>query len=212
LSKFELVAVPLSRSAFEPFGDVIETAGYPPSPINQGWAERYHDLAQIDVTAAGGRPLVDLVRTRPRTLPMSIKMVERHALGSQAFVPLARARFIVVVAPAGATPKPSDLRAFTTNGQQGVNYRPGVWIRSAISSSSTVAAPQRIAKNWSSRRTRLRCACDQITERPSGFAISGRSQARNCPRPGLPTNLPSRHTASPREKVATGQPVTDIPS
>jgi ureidoglycolate lyase len=127
LSKFELVAVPLSRSAFEPFGDVIETAGDPPSPINQGWAERYHDLAQIDVTAAGGRPLVDLVRTRPRTLPMSIKMVERHALGSQAFVPLARARFIVVVAPAGATPKPSDLRAFTTNGQQGVNYRPGVW-------------------------------------------------------------------------------------
>jgi ureidoglycolate lyase len=127
LSKFELVAVPLSRSGFEPFGDVIDTAGDPPSPINQGWAERYHDLAQIDVTAAGGRPLVDLVRTRPRTLPMSIKMVERHALGSQAFVPLARARFIVVVAPAGATPKPSDLRAFTTNGQQGVNYRPGVW-------------------------------------------------------------------------------------
>ena len=127
MSKFELVAVPLSRSAFEPFGDVIETAGDPPSSINQGWAERYHDLAQIDVTAAGGRPLVDLVRTRPRTLPMSIKMVERHALGSQAFVPLARARFIVVVAPAGATPKPSDLRAFTTNGQQGVNYRPGVW-------------------------------------------------------------------------------------
>jgi ureidoglycolate lyase len=127
LSKFELVAVPLSRSAFKPFGDVIETAGDPPSPINQGWAERYHDLAQIDVTAAGGRPLVDLVRTRPRTLPMSIKMVERHALGSQAFVPLARARFIVVVAPAGATPKPSDLRAFITNGQQGVNYRAGVW-------------------------------------------------------------------------------------
>jgi ureidoglycolate lyase len=127
LSKFELVAVPLSRSAFEPFGDVIETAGDPPSPINQGWAERYHDLAQIDVTAAGGRPLVDLVRTRPRTLPMSIRMVERHALGSQAFVPLTRARFIVVVARADATPKPSDLRAFTTNGQQGVNYRPGVW-------------------------------------------------------------------------------------
>ena len=127
MSKFELVAGPLSRSAFEPFGDVIETAGDRPSPINQGWAERYHDLAQIDVTAAGGRPLVDLVQTRPRTLPMSIKMVERHALGSQAFVPLARARFIVVVARAGATPKPSDLRAFITNGQQGVNYRPGVW-------------------------------------------------------------------------------------
>ena len=127
MSKFELVAVPLSRSAFKPFGDVIETVGDPPSPINQGWAERYHDLAQIDVTAAGGRPLVDLVRTRPRTLPMSIKMVERHALGSQAFVPLARARFVVVVAPAGATSRPSDLRAFITNGQQGVNYRPGVW-------------------------------------------------------------------------------------
>ena len=127
MASYELLAIPLSRSAFEPFGDVIETAGGRPSTINQGWAERYRDLAQIDVTAAAGRPLLDIVQTRPRTLPMSISMVERHALGSQAFIPLARSRFVVVVARAGAAPKPSDLRAFITNGLQGVNYRPGVW-------------------------------------------------------------------------------------
>ena len=127
MSHCELVAVPLRQSAFEPFGDVIETAGGRPSTINQGWAERYHDLAQIDVTGAGGRPVLDIVRTRPRTLPMAIRMVERHALGSQAFIPLARSRFAVVVARAGAAPKPSDLRAFISDGLQGVNYRPGVW-------------------------------------------------------------------------------------
>jgi ureidoglycolate lyase len=127
LSHYELLPVPLNRSAFKPFGDVIETAGGRPSTINQGWAERYCDLAQIDVTAAGGRPLLDLVQTRPRALPMSISMVERHALGSQAFIPLAQSRFVVVVAPAGAAPTATDLRAFITNGLQGVNYRPGVW-------------------------------------------------------------------------------------
>ena len=49
------------------------------------------------------------------------------------------------------------------------------------------------------------CYC---TDRPNGFANSGRSQGRKRPRPGLPAGLPSRQTASPREKVAIGQPFT----
>jgi hypothetical protein len=53
------------------------------------------------------------------------------------------------------------------------------------------------------------CYC---TDRPSGFANSGRSQGRKRPRPGLPAGLPSRQTASPREKVAIGQPFTVMPS
>jgi ureidoglycolate lyase len=54
-------------------------------------------------------------------------MVERHPHGSQAFIPLAPFSFIVVVAPAGEAVNATDLRAFVTNGTQGVNYHKGVW-------------------------------------------------------------------------------------
>ena len=54
-------------------------------------------------------------------------MVERHPLGSQAFIPLSRSRMIVVVGPAGDRVDPADLRAFETDGLQGINYHRGTW-------------------------------------------------------------------------------------
>jgi ureidoglycolate lyase len=54
-------------------------------------------------------------------------MVERHPLGSQAFIPLQRFVFIVVVGPAGEAIEAQDLRAFVSNGRQGINYHRGVW-------------------------------------------------------------------------------------
>ncbi|WP_409335525.1 ureidoglycolate lyase, partial [Escherichia coli] len=38
---------PLTRAAFTPFGEVIETAGATAFPINAGTTTRYHDLAQV---------------------------------------------------------------------------------------------------------------------------------------------------------------------
>ena len=34
---------------------------------------------------------------------------------------------IVVVAPAGDAPQAADLRAFVSNGRQGINYHQGTW-------------------------------------------------------------------------------------
>jgi ureidoglycolate lyase len=118
---------PLARSVFEPFGDVIETEGRPHYPINEGYAERYHDLAQVDVLEQGGRPLINIFRARPRPHPIRIRQMERHPLSSQAFIPLTRVPFLIVVAAPEEAPRPENLRAFITNGRQGVNYRRGVW-------------------------------------------------------------------------------------
>lgn len=117
---------PLTRAAFAPFGDVIETQGAKQIPINLGTTMRFHDLAKIDVADEGGRPLVNLFRGQPRTLPFEVTMLERHPLGSQAFVPLTDRPYIVVVAPAGDLDA-SKIRAFVTSGWQGVNYAKGVW-------------------------------------------------------------------------------------
>jgi ureidoglycolate lyase len=56
-----LTPQPLTRAAFAPFGDVIETRGSPHFAINAGFAERFHDLANIDVAADGGRPLLSIL-------------------------------------------------------------------------------------------------------------------------------------------------------
>ncbi|MDR5814448.1 MULTISPECIES: ureidoglycolate lyase [unclassified Caballeronia] len=122
-----LTLEPLTREAFAPFGDVIELEGARHFPINAGTTERFHDLARVDIGFEnGGRPLINLFRGQPRPQPVVISMMERHPLGSQAFVPLADVRYLVVVAPAGEFDA-SALRAFHARGWQGVNYARGVW-------------------------------------------------------------------------------------
>lgn len=119
---------PFEAQAFAPFGDVIEAAGARPHrTINEGFAERYDDLARLDTARQGGRPVLSVFRARPRALPMQLRLVERHLLGSQAFFPLHAQRFLVVVAPAGPAPTPAQLRCFITQPGQGVNYAAGTW-------------------------------------------------------------------------------------
>jgi ureidoglycolate lyase len=122
----ELLIEPLTRAAFAPFGDVIELEGARQIPINLGTTMRYHDLAHIDVAEGGGRPLLNVFRGEPRALPFEVRMLERHPLGSQAFVPLTDAPYLIVVAPQGEL-VPASMRAFVSRGWQGVNYAKGVW-------------------------------------------------------------------------------------
>ena len=116
----------LTREAFVPFGDVIDLNGAPHFSINGGNTERYHDLATVDVSDQGGRPLINVFRGRPRQLPFEVKMLERHPLGSQAFLPLDKRPYAVIVAHGGKL-HADGLRTFVTRGWQGVNYAKGVW-------------------------------------------------------------------------------------
>ena len=119
---------PLDAEAFSRFGDVIEArAGGPRRTINEGFAERFDDLARLDTQRQQGRPVLSVFRARPRPLPLQLRLVERHLLGSQAFVPLLPQRFLVVVAQAGPAPSPTELRCFMARPGQGVNYAAGTW-------------------------------------------------------------------------------------
>lgn len=122
-----LTPEPLTGAAFAPFGDVIEAEGAEHFPINAGFAERFHDLARIDVAAAGGHPLVNIFRGQPRPAPLRLTLMERHPLGSQAFVPLQDREWLVVVADGADPLEPRALRAFRATGRQGVNYARNVW-------------------------------------------------------------------------------------
>ncbi|NJR13349.1 MAG: ureidoglycolate lyase [Phyllobacteriaceae bacterium] len=122
----QIIAKPLTREAFAPFGEVIETAAAHHYPINGGMAERFHDLAHIEAHGANARVLVSIFEGRPYALPLSLSLVERHPLGSQAFFPLGDRPWLVIVAP--DTPDgPGAPQAFLARGDQGVNYPANQW-------------------------------------------------------------------------------------
>jgi ureidoglycolate lyase len=123
----ELDAEPLTARAFAPFGDVIDTRTAEYFPINAGRTRRYHDLATVETLGEEPRTLISIFVSQPVVLPLELDFLERHPLGSQAFMPLHEERFLVVVAPPGDTIDPKQVRAFITDGCQGVNYRVGTW-------------------------------------------------------------------------------------
>ena len=117
----------LTSERFAPYGDVIETLVERATAMNAARFDRFDDLGTVE-TDGTGRVAISIVRCRIATpLPHRFDMVERHARGSQAFMPLKPCRFIVVVAPAEESVEVADLRAFVTNGRQGVNYHRGTW-------------------------------------------------------------------------------------
>ena len=120
-----ILTEPLSAARFAPFGEVIGFRAEPDRIINQGLCGRHHDLARLDF-GADGRAGISLFDARPRALPYRLEMVERHPEGSQAFIPLNPAPFLVIVAEdlGGVPGRP---RAFIARPGQGVNYRRGTW-------------------------------------------------------------------------------------
>ena len=116
---------PLTRAAFQSFGDVIEMKGAAHFTINQGYAERFNDLAHIDVEQDGGTTNVSLFLGQPRPVPIAIRLMERHPLGSQIFFPLQDRPWLMLVC--GDVNDLASYRAFTASGLQGVNYARNVW-------------------------------------------------------------------------------------
>src|SRR3954469_11893777 len=118
-----LVAQALTPAAFAPFGDVIVPArNGNSSPINEGTAQRFDDLTQLDVNEQGGEACVAIFRTQEGThaAPYALTMFERHLLGSQSFVPMAQGRVLVVVTQGGDAPDEDAIQAFIVEPGQGV--------------------------------------------------------------------------------------------
>lgn len=116
----------LTREAYAPFGQVIETEGAQHYPINGGMTERYHDLARIELGGVHPRPLISIARGKPYALPLSLTLMERHPLGSQAFYPLSGRAFLSIVAPDDGG-KPGKPRAFRCAPGQGINMAMNTW-------------------------------------------------------------------------------------
>jgi ureidoglycolate lyase len=119
---------PLTAEAFKPFGDVIEaTEAARHFSINQGYAERYDKLALVDANDLGGQAAISVFRAKARTWPIELSVLEKHPLGSQAFMPVSGHAYLVVVAPGVEQPDVDKVQCFLASATQGVNYAKGTW-------------------------------------------------------------------------------------
>jgi ureidoglycolate lyase len=116
-----LVPRPLTAEAFAPYGEVLA------APQTVGVRTSYNaGLANLrpDVPAC-----LSLILAAPVPRPVGIEVIERHVFTSQSLVPMAPARWVIVVAPVAAEDGP-DLEAaeaFLPAPGQGITLAPGTW-------------------------------------------------------------------------------------
>jgi ureidoglycolate lyase len=122
----QLYPEPLTSLAFQPYGEVIET-GDDGTKINSGNVASFTDLAAIDVADEGGKVVVNIYQAKARDLPFKIEMMERHPLGSQAFIPMHGQRFLTIVLAKDEAMIAKNIKLFISNGRQGVNLSKGTW-------------------------------------------------------------------------------------
>ncbi len=114
----------ITHHAFAHYGEIIDTSGAPDKIINQGLCGRYHDKVTLDFTS--GRTGVSLFKSEPRSLPLTLQMVERHPAGLQLFIPMSADGFLVIVArDLGGTP--DHPMAFMTRPGQAINFHRNAW-------------------------------------------------------------------------------------
>ena len=119
--------VKISRSNFSSYGDLISTDDIDPMNINEGYAKRFDNLANLDTSKDSGKTIVSIFSALKRTFPMKIHMMEKHPLGTQAFIPMKETTFLAFVAPSGESPEIDKIQSFIIPPKMGINYKPGIW-------------------------------------------------------------------------------------
>lgn len=124
MAKRQISIQPMDAASFASFGDVLTLKSKPDKMINQDMCGRHHDLAELDFT--DGQAGISLFDAVPRQLPYTLDMMERHPLGSQAFIPLHEHSFLVIVA-SDMGGKPGEPLAFLTAPRTGINIYKNTW-------------------------------------------------------------------------------------
>ncbi len=166
----KLTAKPLTAEGFSRFGDVIEVSPENEQlSINYGRTVRHHALSEVQLSGSDDTAIMNIFSSQPAELPFKATVMERHPLGSQAFIPLSGHPYLVAVAPPGAFDI-SAVELFLASPKQGVNYHRGTWhhYSLALAEHSNFLVVDRSGPNDN---------CDEITlEEPLLFDVNEAAQ------------------------------------
>ena len=122
-----IIPIPITKENFAKYGDMISTKDIKPLEINNGYAKRYDGIANLNTSSDNGETTISIFSALKRNFPMKIDMMEKHPLGSQAFIPMKDTTFLVFVAPKEEKLDLNKIEAFIIPPGIGVNYSPGTW-------------------------------------------------------------------------------------
>jgi len=122
-----IIPKPINKSNFSKFGEVISTKDIKPIQINNGYAQRFDGIANLDTKEKNGETTISIFSALKRNFPMKIDMMEKHPIGSQAFVPMKETTFLVLVAPPSDELEIEKIESFIVAPGIGVNYKTGTW-------------------------------------------------------------------------------------
>jgi len=103
---------PITTENFSKFGDMITTENIKPLEINNGYAKRFDEIAKLDTSSENGETTISIFSALKRSFPMKVNMMEKHPLGSQAFIPMKETTFLTFVAPEGEKPNLEKIESF----------------------------------------------------------------------------------------------------
>jgi len=129
--------IKINRSNFATYGDLISTSDVNPININAGYAKRFDNLANLNTSKDEGQTIVSIFSALKRAFPMTVDMMEKHPLGTQAFIPMKDTTFLAFVAPPGNSPDINKIQSFIIPPRTGINYKPGIWHFPLISTEDT---------------------------------------------------------------------------
>ena len=127
MNTLKLTPKALTAESFQLFGEVVSIKNKESIVINDGFASKFPDVVKLDTKEEGGETSVHIFVAKKRQFPLQITMLENHPFFSQTFIPKNNTPFIVVVAPPSEEPVIENIKAFITDGDQGISYSRGVW-------------------------------------------------------------------------------------
>jgi ureidoglycolate lyase len=123
----QIKPISLNKANFKEYGEVISIEKSDSITINNGFAQKYYNLCNMDANDKNGVATLHLYLGKKREFPLQINMMEKHPHFSQTFMPRSNTPFLAVVALGDEKPDLKTLIVFKTNGNQGVFYKKGIW-------------------------------------------------------------------------------------
>ena len=117
----------INKENFLKFGQLISTKNIKGENINTDTTKSFYDLVNVQILGNDHQCRVNIFKGKKRQFPLHINMLENHPFSSQAFIPLQKTTFIVVVAPISKIPDLNSIEAFKIPIEEGINFLPKVW-------------------------------------------------------------------------------------
>jgi len=130
LVSVEIAARPLTQAEYARYGNVLSAGRDDVAAVaaNLGTAQKRNRLAPLSNARPHAEANVSVFRCSPiLERPVPLRLLEKHPLSTQMFVPMNARRYLVVVAEGGEAADLSTLAAFLAVGPQAITYHPGIW-------------------------------------------------------------------------------------